>query len=463
VKKALLLLILSSSLLTCFAQSWSTLGSGITSQYGTVYALTSYQGNLIAGGYFDTAGGVQTNYIAQWNGSLWDSLAGGFGRYPCAPLTCPSVDAFTTYRGNLVVGGQYGQSEWNGTTWFDSCGDVQLSSNSNWPETFVGAFTIYHGNLITAGYFNEAYLHLYSNTIYPRNIVQCSDTTLSVLGNGIATYGEIRALTVYNNYLIAGGSFDSAGNIKTHNIAAWSDTWNMWYPLGKGINGTVNALTVYNGYLIAGGSFDSAGGMPANNIAMWDGSSWRPIGQGVNGPVYSLTPYNNYLVIGGKFTMAGGNPANNIAEWLNNRWFTLGAGTSNTVNAMTVYNGNLIVGGYFDTAGGIPSNKIAQWTQPLGVNEIQSENAEVKLYPNPNSGAFKLQVIPIAIGNEKLKVNSVVEIYNVLGEKVYSTQYSHLTTQISIDISNQPSGIYMYRVITETGNLVSTGKFVIQK
>jgi hypothetical protein len=59
-------------------------------------------------------------------------------------------------------------------------------------------------------------------------------------------------------------------------------------------------------------------------------------------------------------------------------------------------------------------------------------------------------------------MKSQVEIYNVLGEKIYS-QIPLPNTQFSINISNQPSGIYFYRVITETGNAVAEGKFVIQK
>src|SRR5262245_47607892 len=44
--------------------SWSALGSGTN---GDVFALTVYNGNLIAGGGFSTAGGVTVNCIAQWN------------------------------------------------------------------------------------------------------------------------------------------------------------------------------------------------------------------------------------------------------------------------------------------------------------------------------------------------------------------------------------------------------------
>jgi peptidoglycan hydrolase-like amidase len=40
-----------------------------------VYALGVYNGLLIAGGYFTTAGGVTAKRIASWNSSNWQALA----------------------------------------------------------------------------------------------------------------------------------------------------------------------------------------------------------------------------------------------------------------------------------------------------------------------------------------------------------------------------------------------------
>ena len=59
--------------------SWSGLGTGMN---GNVSALAvDSSGNLYAGGYFTTAGGVATNYFAKWNGSSttpsWSALGTG--------------------------------------------------------------------------------------------------------------------------------------------------------------------------------------------------------------------------------------------------------------------------------------------------------------------------------------------------------------------------------------------------
>ncbi len=54
-------------------------------------------------------------------------------------------------------------------------------------------------------------------------------------------------------------------------------------PLGSGMSGAsypaVGALTVFNDELIAGGAFTTAGGFDANNIAKSGGTIWAPAGQ----------------------------------------------------------------------------------------------------------------------------------------------------------------------------------------
>ena len=45
--------------------------------YACVSALTVYNGELIAGGDFTTAGGTRASYIARWNGATWQPLGSG--------------------------------------------------------------------------------------------------------------------------------------------------------------------------------------------------------------------------------------------------------------------------------------------------------------------------------------------------------------------------------------------------
>ena len=87
--------------------------------------------------------------------------------------------------------------------------------------------------------------------------------------------------------------------------------------------------------------------------------------------------------------------------------------------------------------------------------------ADVSLYPNPTHGVFTMEV-----KSEKLTVKSdglQVEIYNVLGEKVYSHYQITKLSNYQIDISNQPSGIYLLRVLSADGTLIGQKKIILSK
>jgi hypothetical protein len=86
------------------------------------------------------------------------------------------------------------------------------------------------------------------------------------------------------------------------------------------VYGYVLALTVYNNKLIAGGIYTTAGGMAAANIAEWDGSTWNPLATymgsgGTVEAVYTLTVADSDLVAGGIFTYVDGVGCGNAAGY----------------------------------------------------------------------------------------------------------------------------------------------------
>jgi hypothetical protein len=81
------------------------------------------------------------------------------------------------------------------------------------------------------------------------------------------------------------------------------------------MTGPVRALTVYDSKLIAGGNFTTAGDVSAWKIASWDGSSWSPLGTGMNNDVWALVVYENKLIAGGWFITAGGRVSAYIGQW----------------------------------------------------------------------------------------------------------------------------------------------------
>lgn len=102
---------------------------------------------------------------------------------------------------------------------------------------------------------------------------------------------------------------------------------------------------------------------------------------------------------------------------------------------------------------------IARWKSctggEAGINTLSSASLSVLLFPNPNDGVF---TVKSSVVNSRLSA----EVYNILGERVYS-QFNILNSTFNIDLSSQPSGVYLYRVLNIDGSLCGEGKLIIQK
>jgi len=90
-----------------------------------------------------------------------------------------------------------------------------------------------------------------------------------------------------------------------------------------------------------------------------------------------------------------------------------------------------------------------------GIDGISDNSAQIIVYPNPNNGQFTIES---SIGGA-----SSVEIYNLLGEKVYTRNLSTTKGTNTINVNNQPNGVYLYRIISDNGNLLGEGRISIQK
>jgi len=79
-------------------------------------------------------------------------------------------------------------------------------------------------------------------------------------------------------------------------------------------------------------------------------------------------------------------------------------------------------------------------------------HAIIQIQPNPNNGIFKV------VSTIK---NPSIEITNIIGERVYSEKNSSSNSNIILDLSKQPKGIYLLKITGEDGNW-SNGKIIIE-
>lgn len=76
--------------------------------------------------------------------------------------------------------------------------------------------------------------------------------------------------------------------------------------------------------------------------------------------------------------------------------------------------------------------------------------------PNPANEQFKITYANLFDSN-----NAVVEVYNMLGSKVFSTKLNTTSGQVEIPSNNFKSGLYLY-TIRQNGKAAFTGKIVVK-
>ena len=178
--------------------TWKNLGSGVG---GWVRSAIVYDGDLIVGGSFLTAGGLPIDYLARWNGSTWQDFSPDGGANG-------SVLTMIEYEGDLIAAGG-----------FTMMGDVSANHVARWNgeawepfgEGIVGGYfqciTIHNGDLVGCAKFDNP---------SSNKVVRWNGKVWEPLGNPFTS--SIQSVASYNGRLYAGGLFSNMGY-----IAAWID------------------------------------------------------------------------------------------------------------------------------------------------------------------------------------------------------------------------------------------------
>jgi hypothetical protein len=375
---------------------------------GPAYALLTFDDGsgpaLYTGGAFRSAGEVDADRVARWDGQDWSALGGGLGDEVWA------LAAFDDGRGlALYAGGKFkaadGQSayrvaKWNGEAWSPVGGGIE--------HGLVHTLAVFDDGTGPALYAGVSYFA--ASPTSATGVMKWDGTTWSQVGGGLN--GAARALAVFDDgrgpALYAGGWFVTASGTAVNHVAKWDGV--AWSPLGAGLDQAVDALAVFDDgrgpALYAAGKFTAAGATTVNGIARWDGARWSALAGGVRGidaRVYALTGYDDSggpaLYAAGTFATAGGAAANNIARWDGTSWWPLGTGVDSAVHALAVFdNGSgpvLCAVGAFSTAGGADARYAASWdgaawapmVSPRG-NGVGSEVRALAIYDDGSGAAL---------------------------------------------------------------------------
>lgn len=247
----------------------------------SVEDFAEFDGALYASGTFtESATGSLPSGVAVWSSGSGDWVHPGPGlpalTNSSGYFSEPWVFSLDSFQGYLLIGGQF---NWN-------------AQSANSLLGYDGAQTIPLGSSLFAPYSN----------INPASVVD-----MLVMPDGLYICGRLLPAT----------PSDPRATIAFQTTGQFPD--GTWTALGSGVDGSVEAMIPYEDGILVGGQFSSAGGVPCNSIAYWDGEQWSAPIDGVTdavgapGSVRSLAKIGNDLHVGGSFTFAGGVPSANYA------------------------------------------------------------------------------------------------------------------------------------------------------
>lgn len=421
-------------------------------------------GKVLVGGGFINYNGIGRNRIVQFNedGSLdatFNPGAGANGGIACVVLQGD---------GKVLIGGNftnYDGTERNRIARLNIDGSLDTTFNpgigANEHVTCIAVQG--DGKVLIGGNFTN-YDGTEINRIARLNANGSLDTTFNpgagpnAIPYAIALQGDGK--------LLIGGSFTNYNGISRSGIARLNTNGSLdtTFNPGTGTNGNianfVNSIALQgDGKVIIAGFFTSYNGILRNNIARLhtNGSldtAFNP-STSSNWPIYSIALQGD-----GKVLIGGWNQINltGYIALLNTNGsldsvFNPGTGPDSSISSIAIQgDGMVLIGGEFTSYNGIGRNRIARINGNNTLTNSSYYERSIAIYPNPSNGIYTLKT-------NEINYAKSISIYNIIGQKIYDAAI--LSNENTIDISNQPKGAYLYKVLGEEGE-TKIGKLLIE-
>jgi len=406
--------------------SWADQAGGLD-YYDTPYSVTiDVSGNVIVAGGFEsshiifgvttltnqsTTTGADDVFVVKYSNSgsvIWAKSAGG-------TYIDIANSVATDKLGNIFLTGLYASPTLTfGTTVLHNNGGVyndvfltKYDSNGNvvWANT-AGGTNIDDGtsvsadasdNIIVAGYFRS-------------DSIKFGGTNLKNVSTGNYDLFVTKLCNLAPPVITAGGpvAICQGDSVKLTSSNAYSYSWST-------------GATTQSIYVKAAGSYS----VTIANSGGCQESSAPPINVTVlsSPPVPTITPVSNTL-----FSSAA----------YHNQWYFNGTVLSgDTSNSLTVTIGGLYTVVVTDPDG-CKSTSAAYNYLSTDIREMEAINS-ISVFPNPTNGTFTLY---------STLSKGVLEIYNMIGEIIYSSTITSHSTILNLNV---PNGIYFLRLKTEQG------------
>ncbi len=410
----------SPSILRWDGQAYHTVGCGFEwncvnplSPNGlapAVLTITRWNGDLYAGGQFNSAAGVTVDHIARFDGNAWQPVGGG---------TDGTVVSLRPHADGLYATGWFSQAggvvarglaRWDGSEWHS------VYDLPNWSDpNAIFDMSFYQGDLYVGGNFGAP--------------------------------GGIRDIARYNGSEWVGcqegfiGQTSGVYQFETHdNLLYVAGYLADWQPYGPESN-------------------------PGSGVVTWNGSEWGRLGTGTryssNPTVYKMAWLRDTLYVGGIFTTIDGMPTGGLARWDGQDWCSLVPPDyfGSSWQRVGVFRDTLYVGGSFVTGGNDTLNRIAKWTGgwvdtcsvAVGWEEPEPRGTGlVRVYPNPVQATLSIADIPERYGPLRLRVA------DALGRTVIDQPFR----RGPFAVGKLVAGVYQLTLRDGNDRPVAVGRFV---
>jgi hypothetical protein len=260
------------------SQTWTALSSGTDDRVLALARMSD--GDIIAGGEFTSAGGQPANRIARFDvaSRTWTPLGAGIGM----PQTSHEVDAACVLpNGNIIAGGYFttaGGLDANHIAMFNP-------TSGTWSALGTGTSSEVHalavdsnGDVIVGGYYTRA------GGLTVNNIARYRPSTSmwSALGSGVGS--QVRAIAIPSNGdIVVAGFFTTAGGSGVNQVARFVPSSGQWLPLGTGLRSSpfgpqpFALAVIAGGDVVVGGTFNLSGNLSVGNISRYSFTGGAPL------------------------------------------------------------------------------------------------------------------------------------------------------------------------------------------
>ncbi len=445
---------------------------------GNVFVTGNFQSSSIVFGSTtltnaDNSGNTSDLFIVKYdpNGTvLWAKRAGGTGTDMGTGVGCDTNgNVFVTgyFTDNYIVFGN--DTAFNSSNWNEDIFLVKydLNGNETWVRSAGGQANDYstgvaadpNGNAIITGFFNSNPVNFGNFSLNNSNFLFYDLFIAKYSGSGTALwakraggssddYAQSIATDAGGNVFIAGYTGSDTVSFGSNNLTntGGTDMFIAKYdPSGnaawaKNGNGTGNDYG-YGVCTDAGGNALLTGKFQSVSLTLGSTTLFNSDNSGSTSDMYAAKydPSGNVLwsqcatgamreAALGICTDAGGNAF--VTGWFDSQYVVFGSDTMNKAGGDDIF--------------------VAKLGPATGTPE-ESHSEHMLIFPNPSNGIFTVQSNESGVRR--------IDIYNVLAEKIYSTEL--LTPNSALNLSDKPKGIYFYKIIG-TDNIAVTGKLVIE-